>query len=635
MPIVIVLGLFVPIIFAAAQLLGRRFEEAAPLVMLGLLLGLYLLGCFGGLALGVWLLYLLWAAAAGWLVWRLVIRRGLKRSHLTLGLALFMVFAAALWWLCRGRSYANWDEFSHWGRALKGVYYQNVLPAVAALKDEFKEYPPGVAPLQALVMRAGRTGFREDVAIFVQGVFSVSLLLYPLRRFDWKHLPQGAGAGLLLFLAPSMLFWNYYTETTVDGLLGVLFGFVLLVQFVGEGDAYGRVLQCLACAALPLVKASGLLFAVLAWAVILVSELVLRRGRAAAGGPQGEGDTPSAVKGWLLRLAPLASALAAAGSWQLFMAVHDVPRRWSAGGFSFGALWELIAHGEPAWRAETVGSYWSNLFGDLNYGWPGGFFPYMGFFALFAGLWALLRLLVPAAKRRGFSGAFWVMWGGGLVYVLLMLFSYLFVFNEYESVRLASLSRYLNTWLCGMVVFMLGWLAVVLAETRPVKTMAPLLAAALVWVFLGNPARVLGGFVSAPTLSAQTSNIQRKYTEAAAAIRAVDARENARVYVVAMDDLGATLLRLDYELAPDQYLTDHFSSIGPSYAEDDVLSLRITAAEWARLLDDGFDYVYLYEVNDAFAADFGALFEDPATVTDGTMLQVVRGAGGVTLAPLG
>ncbi len=532
MPLLLVLALLLPMVWAAALLCGRCFEEAAPLVALGLFVLLYALGWAGVLAAGPWLLWGLWLAAMAYLIWTVVLKHRFALSQLTAGFALFVLCAAALWWLCRGRRYANWDEFSHWGRALKAVFYENLLPALASLKDEFREYPPGVAPFQVAVMKAAFIGWREDVAIWLQGLFSVSLLIYPLRRFPALFGASGGGgrglaalgAGGLLFLAPAMVFWNYYTETTVDGLLGLLFAFVVLVELAGEGRGFERALQCLACAALPLVKASGLLWALMAFAALCACRRAAARRRAQPGGQAGLAPRPrsgrAAAEGadasrkhraqkLLCAALPLLCALAAQGSWSAFMALHDVPRRWSASGFSLGALWQLVTNGQPAWRAGVARDYFANLFADTNYGWPAGFMPYMGFFALFIAAWALLR---RAEKKEpvatGFTAGFWALLACGAAYVLFMLFGYLFIFSEYEAVRLASLSRYLNTYLAGMAVFMLGWVAA-LAARRPQKRIWPALAAAAaLWLLCGNPAAVLGGFAKAPQ-NAVPKSLQR------------------------------------------------------------------------------------------------------------------------------
>lgn len=319
------------------------------------------------------------------------------------------------------------------------------------------------------------------------------------------------------------------------------------------------------------------------------------------------------------------------------MALHDVPRRWSASGFSLGALWQLVTNGQPAWRAGVARDYFANLFADTNYGWPVGFMPYMGFFALFIAAWALLR---RAEKKEpvatGFAGGFWAMLACGAAYVLFMLFGYLFMFSEYEAVRLASLSRYLNTYLAGMAVFMLGWVAA-LAARRPLKRIWPALAAAAaLWLLCGNPAAVLGGFAKAPQNAAAVAAAQNRYGAAAKAIAALGDEEGSRpypVYVVAMDDLGVTLLRMDYELAPAGWLPDHFSSIGPGYAEDDLMSKRLTAEEWAALLqNEGYAYVYLLEINEVFREEFGPLFEGEPT--DGGVYRVQMGNEGLRLAAL-
>ncbi|MDL2214021.1 hypothetical protein LJB76_00495 [Clostridia bacterium OttesenSCG-928-O13] len=626
MPLVLMLGLIVPLTVAVADATRKQFCEAVPMVFLGLSLILYVLGLFSCLASAVWMLAFLWCASVVWLVfalWRMIKKR--RWPAVSVGLVAFVLVAIALWWMLRGSRYEIWDEFSHWGRAAKAVFSQQVLPAVAAGEDLFRDYPPGVALLQALVLWLGRMDFREDVVIFTQALFSAGLLLYPLRRFSWKKAPGALGALVLLVLAPATVFWNYYTGTMVDGLLGVVFAFVLVVHFFGEGKTFELVLQCMGCAMLPLLKSAGLLWAVLAVAIIFVDELPGRRAAV------GVGSAPTAMAAkrpplfgagrWKAFGLPLLCAALGAGSWNLYIALFNVPRRWSVG----------AGGGTPGWRLQTVQNYAASVFTEQNYGWPVGFLPFMGFFVVFAGLWFLLRRLTKAEHKKRMDVAFWSLFACGILYVVLLLCNYLFFFSEYEAVRLSSLSRYLNTYAAAMMVFLTAWLACVLPDQNPGRQGVALAAGAAVWTLLSNPPAVLGPLVTAPQHAVFSAAAQQPYTDAAGDIAHYTDEEMAMVYVVAQDDLGMANLRLGYELAP-QMLPEHTSSIGPAYAEDDILSRRITRQQWADLLkEEGYQFVYLFKTDEAFLAEFGPLFENGEEIVDGEIYRVLPRENGVVL----
>lgn len=637
MPFLFCLALFVPPALAVAGLAHKKFCEAAPAVFLGLSLALYMLGIFSLLPWAVWLLYFLWIGCViylGVLLWRRV--KSKKWALPSVGLVAFVVAAAALWWVCRGARYATWDEFSHWGRAVKAVFGQQVLPALAMGEDQFRDYPPGVAPLQALVLWAGGLGFREDVILYVQGLFSVSLLLYPLRSFGRGSALAAPVAALLLFFAPACVFWGFYQQTMVDGLLGVLFGFVLLVHFLGEDGPFECVLQCLALAMLPLVKSSGLLFALMAFFIVAADRLRTARhtGRQKVSGWLVAEAVPPHLahqKVWRSLAPLLAGIFTAAASWQLFLWLHQVQRRWSPSGFSLQSFMGLFTGAAPAWQRETAKLYFTSIFTETNYGWPVPFLPYMGFFVVFIGVYLPLRRLLPQGRRQRVDTGFWGLWAAGIVYVLGLLFSYLYAFSEYEAVRLASLSRYLNTYLAAMLVFLAGLLVhgVSMAE-KPRQWVAALVGGAVLWAVLGQPVAVLAPFVTAPQYAVSSAANAQAYTDAAEAIARFAQGGTVRVYVIAQDDLGATTLRLGYELFPI-VLPEHVSSIGPGYAADDLLSLRLTRGEWARMLREGYDLVYLYKTDQAFIEEFGPLFADPGGIQEGRMYRVAAQNGGIVL----
>ena len=99
-----------------------RMEEGLALAVLGLIGAGYPLALAGGTALLGVLPWLAAAAGAGAAVWRYGVRRTADWRELCQGAALFVLFGALYWWLCRGHWLTDWDDFSHWGRAAKWMF---------------------------------------------------------------------------------------------------------------------------------------------------------------------------------------------------------------------------------------------------------------------------------------------------------------------------------------------------------------------------------------------------------------------------------------------------------------------------------------------------------------------------------
>ena len=255
----------------------------------------------------------------------------------------------------------------------------------------------------------------------------------------------------------------------------------------------------------------------------------------------------------------------------------------------------------------------------------------MGFFAVFIGAFFLLRFATKEAMRASFKIAFWGLWIAGIVYTLLVMCNYLFFFSEYEAVRLASLSRYLNTYIVGMVMLLCGWFAAVLPGKKMGRQLLVGAGAVALWAMLANPGVIMPKILHAPTYAVMTSSVQNQYTDAANAIRAVSGGEEVpKVYVIAKDDIGATIPRLEYELAPG-YLPTHTTSIATDVPKGEILSQKLSPKEWADLLQAEYEYVYLFKVDNAFAAEYGMLFPGDETIVDGGMFRVVPAEDGILL----
>ncbi|EJW95885.1 hypothetical protein, membrane, partial [gut metagenome] len=229
------------------------------------------------------------------------------------------------------------------------------------------------------------------------------------------------------------------TETTVDGLLGVFFAFLLLGWLGGDGSPFEMVLLALTAFTLSLTKSSGIAFVLMAAAAAAITALVRRRSPSLRG---------KKLACWLLL--PLVSGVVAKQSWEFFLNCHDVPRRWHPSDLSLQSFMDLF-HGKPQWRIDTIEYFGWNIFKDHNY----GSVIHMSYALLLALLMLTglgLYLLLQKADRIRFAPALLGASICAVLYTVSTLFTYLFWFAQSEAVILASLSRYLNTCLTSILI---------------------------------------------------------------------------------------------------------------------------------------------------------------------------------------
>ena len=140
MPYLLVMLTTVPVCAACASFLRKKFEEVMPLFLCGLIIFSYFCGLLGAISLLSGFLWIGCIFACAYLLFQ-GIRHGKEftASIMTPGFFLFLLLTAAVWWMARGRLYNQWDEFSHWGRAVKNMFELDALYTIPESNDGFKD----------------------------------------------------------------------------------------------------------------------------------------------------------------------------------------------------------------------------------------------------------------------------------------------------------------------------------------------------------------------------------------------------------------------------------------------------------------------------------------------------------------
>ena len=582
-------AVFMVIALALAVQFGRRLEQTfAPALFIGILV-MYLFGLAGPLLWSLGAVSLLGGAAGVWLVVQAVRRKQLfVHRWLTPGAVVLVGMVFFIAWMQAGRLAIGNDEFSHWAYTVKIMTNHDQLSVWHASEAGFGEYPPALALLEYLFVRL-TPGFTEGYLYRAMMLFQVSLLLPVLSRFGWKRL-GGALAGFAgVFLLPLAFYGQFYSDLCVDGTLALLFAY-LLYAWLSTRRLQGFVtLQLsLGTAVLVLTKESGVIFALAALAFVAWDGLRLARA----------GGQPGAVRQCAVQLAfPAAALVLARLSWGIVVAMQGL----TAGG-SGNTLERLLALAGP-WPEKwtlTLSAFLEHLFLPVKNESVLPLSPVAWLVLGITAVWALRRVLPrlePSLRRLSLGLA-----AGFAVYSIGLLYLYFFQFSDYEATRVASLERYLGSWL---------------------------LAAALL-VMPGTSAEIQR--LVAPAKGAAQEQQQRAAYFTPQSFP-MEWGENDKLYFVAEDTASYEVLCAHYSFYPqaiDSSAGYNFNTEGDWAA---AWANEVSAEQWAETLtDEGYTYVYLYQISPSFAGKYSELFADPTDIVGGALYAVQTAEDGVQLA---
>lgn len=586
-----------------------RAEEGFALSTLTLILGGYLFSLAGLLPYSG---LLLWIPALCSGIFLLIVALH-KETHRLLsplgGVLLFLAAGLVLWWLCRGCALSDWDDFSHWGSSLKITCTTGALYTAPSSSDAFKSYPPAAVIWEALLMSSAHTGYREDLALFFHGLLALSLLLYPLKAIAEKQLGRRALCYVLLLGFTAALYPRGLYMLGVDVLLGIFAALILLAEFLPGENRLAAAVQILGCFALCLVKGSGFGLALMTAAAVLVHRLCGIRHSSA-----------SVFRSLAVPTGMLAACLAAKGSWAMHLHQMGVAERWQSHESIWAGFAQLLRGNAPAYRQALPGIFWDSIAHQRNYGTliP---FSFVMWLVLAALLGALTWALWPREDRRcplfGFGAALVL----GIVYVLSLLVTYLFLFEESEASALASISRYLYTCIEFLLVFGFAFVSVAAAHHPVSFQLIPVLLLATSLTLISGPQYLIGAVRYAPIHAAQTNHDAYLYRRAALRIRSLG-EENPRLYLITANDAGITQMRVRYELLPD-VLPDSVGILAADPSPDPWVR-QCSWPEWRQELLDGYDYVYIYCPEPQFVQDYLPVFMDESQVQVDRMFRVIH-----------
>lgn len=378
----------------------------------------------------------------GFIALRLFLEKKRAFYIITTEFVIFTVLAVSMIILNAGRLYSLFDEFSHWGLAVKNLFTVGKLPYSAETNSMFPGYPPFATVICYLgTCFLGR--FSESATFVPIDMLLIASFLPVVTGYMRQCAKKGcAVAGRCLAAVPvAGLFCcilcfklSAFTTIAVDTLIGALAFYV-----VWESLQAKRTIQIfsalIAAFALTLTKDTGIAFvifaAIILFTFILVKNIKKKNGRAIF--------RESVARVLPLVLGPVMVKL----FWNYVLILANTS---STDSGIFPTLMRSFTKGFSETQKTTVAEFFKAwIKPTISFG-----IPLVAVLAIFVLLQVGIILILKKIKFEelgAFTAVFVTVSVCFFVYCLGLLASYLTVFTAEEAVAVASFERYIGTYL--------------------------------------------------------------------------------------------------------------------------------------------------------------------------------------------
>lgn len=397
---------------------GWRVERTLPPVLCAQSLLLILVGYFFPFSWGVGLVAAL--SVAAWL-WALIHVGSVRKAagFFSLPCLLFLLSVPLFYYACSKRVYYSYDEHSHWGLIVKLIAQYNELPRAGRGAPLLMfTYPPAGAMLPSLA--CALFSYREGIAYFGYGLLTFGLML-GLTPENGKGA-QRLGVPLL-FLCMMVFFPLSFLRLFSEPVIGLLAA-MLVVRRSGERAWIDDAGDCLAAVMLAMMKNTGIVIL----ALMLLARLIARRER---------GEARRCARMLLL-------AAAACASYAVYCRVQGIQA--TASPSYVAQNLKALLDGTISENYKTIPARFVEFFFGFHLSQAGVYTAYG--FGTCATVYAFLLLLggvqiAVAGDRRAALRTWAGIWTANVLYVLMIVLSYFFFFEEWEVIRLNEADRYM------------------------------------------------------------------------------------------------------------------------------------------------------------------------------------------------
>ena len=491
------------------------------------------------------------------------------KSIITPGLFVYLALFVINIMIHQGRILEDYDEFNHWGLIVKNMFTYNTYGTNAESAVLFNEYPPFTAVFQYFFLGIQKV-YQEDTIIIAQNVLYLSIIIPITRTITWKKNLRKLWIAIPVIVFLPMIFYaNFFLEILVDGILGIMFAYLMFAAFSKEEDLRFKMIK-LFCGLimLCLTKTTGLGLAVIGTGIILIRNLLDRKKKVE--------NSKKETKGLLIviLLTILFTSL-----WYIKVSPEE-DKRWDFSRYSE----EEIMQKEDK---EISRYYWRAIFEQEEIAGKG--LTIAGTFLVLTAIFFRSKKWVKNKEYNYYGKAFIV---AMILYYIATWISYMTIFEASEGLALASFARYTSLILLPFASFLIN---VVIEEEESNQISLIFIITTMIFVLL------------------PISNIEKKYIEGKQHLEVVSANRDYYTKLRNQKDKLEVTDKILF-LARSQDEVEFLKSINnyeimPIHIEEAKNTTFKTLEDFEELIKD-YTHVYIYRMEQEKKGLIKELFED-------------------------
>ena len=269
--------------FSFSVFLKKDIVDMLPLTIFSVILYLYLFYCANLLSLGITTLYLLIGVLLFYAIFTAVKEKRNVREKITPAFVVFCCTSVFFLLYTADNYSVNWDELRVWSAMPKAIYETKQLQLGAQALifdsgDNMQTYPPAL-PLFANFFLSSAPAFVESYLFLAYAVFVSAITIAPFRQLRWDKWWLMPLAFIFVTCAPFVMTLHggdssyFYESLYIDPVLGFVAGYVFyLATSKPFRSGFDRICFALTLGVLVIIKDTGILFAALS----VVCALLLR-----------------------------------------------------------------------------------------------------------------------------------------------------------------------------------------------------------------------------------------------------------------------------------------------------------------------------------------------------------------------
>jgi len=495
------------------------------------------------------------------------------------------------------------DDYSHWGRMSRYIAENNRLIINSDLIG-VKDYPPIAALFHYFFTHF--SGYQDNISIFANGLLTIIFSAPILSAVTQYKSEEKQIVFALTCLSIYSLFWIFglgLHSLWADLLIGFSFGIGLSIYFNGKWKSK----QAALFATIPIllytvqIKQIGILFALFTLAIIGIDYLKY--------------DKLKLVRKLFSLTTIVIALLSFEWSWKNYLNTQGISRVFRTN----LSVNDLLVAFNPATATDrhsiTISrcSEYFFLSHHLSTYW------FIVSMLMLTGIGVYKKLYKPEVKITPLGLSYLLF----AVYSIVLLILYLFTFSEYEGTHLASIDRYILTYLLGIIIFF-GSVLINVGSGEKTKAFKIFLICIAMLVILPNMGRILldavrVGLNTYPRNTAGQISIISKYV--------IDKTpENSNIYIIWSDGSNDESIIFSYYLMPRKNNTECIFVRPPDSAksENDIWSCTMSFKQLENKLSE-YDYLLLAKTSEEFLNYFAKNLNIMNDINQPLLLKIVQG----------